>query len=251
MIVDSITTIILTKKTYKPLKANKVFLLIAILSIQMSFAQFAKIVDKDGYVNVRENADAKSKIVGKVNSDEIVYAYEPDEKNKNWLNVYYNDKIIGYIHSSRVQLIESYEPVSPIVRNENKAVFKSGNIKVDIISGKFNYKENKKFFSSSDYNGQKIEDKYKGQPIWGTDGTIPQTYYQSITVQIGDKKVQIPNREIENLFNPNNEFTECHFDRKNDTLYITTINSDGAGGYVALFKIVNGEYKGKMITIPF
>lgn len=233
------------------MKTTKIFLLAATLSTQLSFAQFAKIVDKDGYVNVRENGDAKSKITGKINSDEIVYVFEADQPNTDWLNVDYNEKTGGYIHSSRLKYIESYEKVPPTVRDENKAIFKSGNIKVDIVSEKFNYKENKKSFSSSDYSGQKIEDQYKGQPIWGTDGTIPQTHYQSITVQIGDKKIKIPNKEIENIFNVSNEYTNCYFDRKNDTLYITMLNSDGAGAYVALFKIVKGEYKGRVVKMPF
>lgn len=233
------------------MKTTKIFLLATALITQLSFAQFAKIVDKDGYVNVRENGDSKSKIVGKINSDEIVYAFESDQPNTDWLNVDYNEKTGGYVHRSRLKYIESYEKVPPTVLDENKAVFKSGNIKVDIISEKFNYKENKKFFSSSDYNGQKIEDQYKGQPIWGTDGTIPQTHYQSITIQVGDKKIKIPNKEIENLFNVSNEYTNCYFDRKNDTLYITMLNSDGAGGYVALFKIVKGEYKGRVVKMPF
>ncbi|REC59936.1 hypothetical protein DRF65_23805 [Chryseobacterium pennae] len=233
------------------MKTKKIFLLTAMVSIQFSFAQFAKIVDKDGYVNLRENPDTKSKIIGKINSDEIVYTFEMDKANKNWLNVYYDDKTAGYINSSKVKLIDSYEVILPITKDENKAIFKSGNIKVDIISEKFNYKENKKFFSSSNYNGQKTEDKYKGNLIWGTDGTIPKTHYKSITVQVKDKKIQIPNKEIENLFNISNEFTTCYYDRKNDTLYLTMINSDGAGAYVALFKIVKGVYKERILKRPF
>ncbi len=128
------------------MKTKKIFLAAAILSIQLSFAQFAKVVDKDGYVNLRENPDAKSKVTGKISSDEIVYASEPDAANKNWINVYYNDKTSGYISTSKVKLLDSYETLLPITTDENKAVFKSGNIKVDIISEKFNYKENKNSF---------------------------------------------------------------------------------------------------------
>lgn len=233
------------------MKTKKIFLLTAIVSIQFAFAQFAKVVDKDGYVNLRENPDAKSKVTGKINSDEIVYTFELDNADKNWLNVYYDDKTSGYINTSKVKLIDSYEVILPITKDENKAIFKSGNIKVDIITEKFNYKENKKFFSSSNYGGQKIEDKYKGKLIWGTDGTIPKTHYKSITVQIKDKKVQIPNKDIENLFNVSNEFTTCYYDRKNDTVYLTMINSDGAGAYVALFKIVKGVYKQRVVKKPF
>ncbi|PKF74002.1 SH3 domain-containing protein [Chryseobacterium sp. PMSZPI] len=227
------------------MKTKKIFLLTAALSAQLSFAQFAKIVDKDGYVNLRENADAKSKVIGKINSEEIVYILEHAPSDKNWLNVDHHETG-GYIHNSRVKYIGSYEPVPPIVRDGNKAIFKSGNIKVDIASGKFNFKENEKDFSST-LQG----DFYKEQQIWGIDGTIPKTHYLSITAKIGNKTIQIPTKEIENLFEVNNKSTTCYYDRKNDTLYITMNNSDGAGAYVALFKIEKGEYKERILKIPF
>jgi len=232
-------------------KTKKIFLLTAVLSVQLSFAQFAKIVDKDGYVNIRENADAKSKIIGRINSDEIVYIFEPDEADKEWLNVDTKGKTGGYIHNSRVKYIESYEAVPSTEKSGNKVIFKSGDIKVDILSEKFNYKENKKYFSSSHMGDQQQEDQYKGQQIWGTDGTVPQTHYKSITVQMNGKTLQIPAKEIENLFNIDNEATHCYFDKINDTLYIEMNNSDGAGAYVALFIIEKGKYKGKMLTLPF
>lgn len=227
------------------LKTKKVFLLTAALTMQLSFAQFAKIVDKDGYVNLREKADAKSKIIGKLNSDKIVYVFEPDPSNKNWLNVNY-EETGGYIHNSRLEYIDSYEVVSPTARDGSKAIFKSGNIKIDIATGKFNFKENEKDFSSTLHG-----DFYKGQQVWGIDGTTPKTHYLSITVQIGDKKIQIPEKEIENLFEIDNKATTCHYDRKNDTLYISMNNSEGAGAYVALFTIEKGQYKGRVLEIPF
>jgi hypothetical protein len=126
------------------LKTKKIFLFTAALSVQLSFAQFAKITDKDGYVNVRENADAKSKIVGKINTDEIVYIFESDPVHKNWANV-----SNGYIYNSRLKYIESYQKIPPTARDANKATFASGNIKVNIVSGKFNFKENEKDFTST------------------------------------------------------------------------------------------------------
>ncbi|AZA90384.1 Uncharacterised protein [Chryseobacterium nakagawai] len=223
------------------MKTKKIFLLTATLSVQLSFAQFAKVVDKEGYVNVRENADAKSNIVGKVNSDEIVYIFESDPTNKNWANV-----SNGYIHSSRLKYIQTYQAVPPTLRDGNKAIFKSGNIKVNIVSGKFNFKENEKDFTSTLYG-----DFYKEQQVWGLDGIIPKTHYLSITAQIGDKTVQIPTKDIENLFQVNNKSTKCYYDHENDTLYISMLNSDGAGTYVALFTIEKGEYKGRTLEIPF
>ncbi len=223
------------------MKTKKIFLLTAALSIQLSFAQFAKITDKDGYVNVRENADAKSKIVGKINTDEIVYIFESDPVHKNWANV-----SNGYIYNSKLKYIESYQKIPPTARDANKATFASGNIKVNIVSGKFNFKENEKDFTST-LQG----DFYKGQQVWGIDGTIPKTHYISITVQIGDKKIQIPAEEIENLFQIDNKSTSCYYDREHDTLYISMSNSEGAASYVGLFIIEKGQYKKRVLEIPF
>ncbi|KFF18667.1 SH3 domain-containing protein [Chryseobacterium sp. JM1] len=236
------------------MKTNKIILLAAVLGFQFSLAQFAKIVDKDGYANLRKEADGKSDIVGKINSNEILYIFSPED-NKNWLNADYTDKngknLSGYIHSSRVKYIESYESVPAVSINENKAVFNSKNITVTIESEPFNYKENKKYFSTTEYKDYKVEDKFKGQQIWGTDGTIPQTHYQSISLKIGGKTIQIPPKEIENLFNINTESAACYFDSEHDTLYINMVNSDGAGGYAVLFTIEKGIFKGKTVIMPF
>lgn len=236
------------------MKAKKILLFTATLSIQLSLAQFAKVVDQDGYVNVRENADAKSKIIGKINSDEVVYVFEHDEKTQ-WYTIDYKNNnggtLNGYVHNSRLKFIESYEVIPSVVKNENKAIFKSGNIKVEIAAEKFNYKDHKKDFSSTNSGNQQQEDLYKGQQVWGTDGNIPNTHYKFITVWIGNRMIQIPQKDIENLFNVDNESAQCFFDPSNKALYITMLNSDGAGSYAVLFKIEKGIYKGKEIIIPF
>lgn len=218
-------------------------------------AQFAKIIDKDGYVNLRKEEGIKSQVTGRIQSGEIVYVYDQDEKNKDWLITDYQDKngklLTGYIHRSRLKYIATYEEIPATTTDAQKAVFILKNRKIEILSDTFNYKKNKKYFSSTHYGKQQIEDQYKGQQIWGTDGTIPQTHYLSITATIANKKVEIPQKEIENLFNINNENTACYFDNQNETLYITSLNSDGAGGYMVLFIIEKGKYKGRTLIMPF
>lgn len=63
--------------------------------------------------------------------------------------------------------------------------------------------------------------------------------------------MQIPEKEIENLFNINSAFAACYYDNLNDTLYITSVNGDGAGGYAVLFKIEKGNYKARVVTMTF
>ncbi|QQD14024.1 hypothetical protein [Sphingobacterium sp. UDSM-2020] len=234
---------------------QKYLLTLLLLTLShFTYAQFAKIIDKDGYVNVRKQATITSDIVSKINTEEIVYAF-PDEKLRDWVIVDYTDRqnenITGYVHQSRIKLIESYEKIPIKSFNDSIAKFISKDVSVEIKSEKFDYKKNKRYFSSTKYEDYIVEDKFIGQQVWGTDGTVPASHYTSITATIKGRIIQIPKKEIENLFNVNNEFAGCYYDNLNDTLYITTLNGDGAGGYVVLFKIEKGIYKARVVTMPF
>ncbi|WP_454880353.1 hypothetical protein [Sphingobacterium detergens] len=234
---------------------NHKYLLLLFLTIsQFANAQFAKIIDKDGYVNVREQATLNSAIVSKIAADEIVYAF-PDEQFGNWVIVDYTDNqeknITGYVHNSRIKFVGSYMQIPNISFDDNSTTFRSKDVDVEIRSNKFDYEKNKKYFSSTTYEDYTVTDKFKGQKLWGTDGETPTSHYTSIKATIKGRSVQIPEKEIENLFNVNNEFAACYYDDRNDILYITSVNSDGAGGYAILFKIEKGNYKGRVVTIPF
>ncbi|MEJ5148778.1 MULTISPECIES: hypothetical protein [Sphingobacterium] len=234
---------------------KKHLLALLLLTItHFTYAQFAEIIDKDGYVNVRKQPTVTSKIVSKINTEEIVYAF-PDEKLRDWVIVDYTDRqnenITGYVHHSRIKLIESYEKIPIKSFNDSIAKFISKNVTVEIRSEKFDYKKNKRYFSSTKYEDYTVEDIFKGQQVWGTDGTIPISHYTSIKATIKGRTIQIPEKEIENLFNINSEFAACYYDNPNDTLYITSVNGDGAGGYAVLFKIEKGIYKARVVTMPF
>lgn len=220
----------------------------------VAYAQFAKIIDKDGYVNVRKQATIASEIVSKIGADEIVYAFS-DEKFGDWVIVDYtnrqNENITGYVHNSRIKLIESYEQISNVSFNESISNFKSKDVTVEIRSEKFDYDKNKRYFSSTKYENYTVEDKFKGQQVWGTDGMIPTSHYTSINATIKGRGIQIPEKEIENLFNVNNEFAACYYDNQNDILYIISVNGDGAGGYAVLFRIEKGKYQSRVVTMPF
>ncbi len=234
---------------------QKYLLILLLLTVSdFTYAQFAKIIDKDGYVNVREGASINSAVVAKINADEIVYAF-PDNELPAWVMVDYigrqNENINGYVHHSRIKLIESYVQIPNTSFNNGIAKFISKDVTVAIISEGFDYKKNKKYFSSTEYGDYTIEDRFKGQQVWGTDGTIPNSHYVAIKATIKGRTVQIPEKEIENLFNVNSEFASCYYDKLNDALYITSTNGDGAGGYAVLFKIEKGIYKYRVVTMPF
>lgn len=234
---------------------NKYLLALVFLSLsQLANAQFAKIIDKDGYVNVREQATVHSAVVSKIAANEIVYVFT-DEQFGDWVIVDYTDNqnknITGYVHHSRIKFVESYPQIPTMTFDESTATFIAMDITVEIRSEKFDYEKNKKYFSSTTYEGYTMVDKFKGRKLWGTDGGIPTSHYISIKATIKGKTVQIPDKEIESLFNVNNEFATCYYDDLNDTLYINSVNGDGAGGYAVLFTIEKGKYKTRVLTMPF
>lgn len=217
----------------------------------MSFCNFAKIVDKDGYVNLREKGNSNSKIIRKIKSGKVVFIFE--ELETEWLNVVYKDesdrKINGYIHHSRIKYINSLESIPSVINNENGVNFILRDIVVEIKTEKFNNKQNKKYYSKDEQGF----DIYKGKFMLGTEGYIDEakTFYKSIIVKIGNYTVNIPENEIEDLFNANNNYTECYFDQTDNSLYLHLLNADGAASYATLFKIQNDKYNGRQVEIPF
>lgn len=68
---------------------------------------FGRVVDKDGYVNLRENADVKSTIIGRVSSGEdvIITDMTQDEiETAKMLKIKTKDGRKGHIHASRLKL---------------------------------------------------------------------------------------------------------------------------------------------------
>ena len=107
--------------------------------------------------------------------------------------------------------------------------------------------ENKLQYATN--SGTKYLAKINGKQIWGTDGNVPRTQYKSIEVVSGQRMITIPSAEIADLYEPTLYNTKVFCDRANNTIYISVLNGDGAGGYVGLFMIKNGFYHSRMITI--
>lgn len=230
---------------------KKLLLILTMIIHCQTFAQYAKIVDKDGFVNVRNAANIKSKIVGKIKSDELVYIFDKGDDYGNWLIVDYEESngnlLTGYIYKTRIKPVSTFEKIPFTTKNDHEVAFKLRDIYYTIKVEKFDYQSNKKYFSKTKYNNYEIEDHYKGQQIWGTDGTIPTTHYASVSVQIGKQKIKIPEKQIENLFNINTDNAKSYFDSKTETVYILMMNSDGAGTYEVLFMFRKGKYLGRRI----
>ncbi|WP_300977807.1 hypothetical protein [Flavobacterium sp.] len=211
-----------------------------------AFAQFAMIIDKDGYVNVRKEGKIANNIVDKLKNGTIVYALEPASANWDWTTIIYDEEKTGVVAFDRIKFIADYSEVKKIVQKSNQLVLKNTFFEISIQSKKFDTK-NQKIEKNKQGNIIKINSKN----IYGTDGTVPNTQYSSITILHDNKKINFQKSEYENLYNPDLENTRAYFNAKENTLYLEAVNSDGAGYYTVVFVFKNEKFIEKKIVIPF
>ncbi|MEN2402894.1 hypothetical protein GKZ90_0024115 [Flavobacterium sp. MC2016-06] len=212
------------------------------------FAQFAIITDSDGYVNVRNQAQKGNTISDKLENGFVVYCFEPKD---NWLNIDYsknNKELNGYIYKDRIKYLSEFTKIPLITETQTKVIFKKDSLNITVESKPFDSKTAKLTFVKGD---KSILNKINGKRFWGTDGEIPKNCYKYIKVLIGNKTIEIPKNSIEDLFEPTLFNTKINYNKKDDVLYISCNNSDGAGGYEIVWIIEKGKYKERKIAYAF
>ncbi|SRR5258706_1564676 len=210
-----------------------------------SLAQFAKIQDKDGYVNIRKQADIKSEVIGKFTEEDIFWCLWPEGE---WYQTDFKDGS-GYIHKSRVKFISDFLPIPKTKIQSNNIIFQKDSIKVEIRIKPFKEIENK--IELRMRGDQKDVLKINGGETWGNFGTMPHTEYQFVQYSFGKNGRSLPKESIFNLYNPDLERTNVYFSEINNTIYITAINSDGAGAYALVWIIKKGGYLKRELAVPF
>jgi hypothetical protein len=227
------------------------FLIVIVLIIATSscFGQFAIVMDPDGYVNVRQKPDLSSKIQDSLHNGHFVYCMEA---KGNWLNVDYDKNaqdLNGYLYRDRLKFISTYESI-PLTIGDSMAgpIFSKDSITITVAiqmvaQGKYHY-------SYSKQNPTQIE-LIDGKQYWGMDGEAPTKEYCSIIIHLGARTIELPRVALSNLFEPSAYHTKINYDRQNDILYISSENSDGAGGYSVVWRVEKGEYSNRYITHGF
>ena len=138
-----------------------------------------------------------------------------------------------------------------ISEKDRKETLENGDLKVEIALGKFDPKKHK--LTYREIEGSRFLDKIDGLPYWGTDGGVPSEQYQKITVQRKGKTMTAPADALKNLYEPGlyPGNTVITVNPKDDAVYITSFNSDGAGGYVVGFVFEKGKFKSRAVLSPF
>ncbi len=230
---------------------NIIFFII-LIHFQLISAQefeFGVIYDKDGFVNVRSSKNLnENNIVDKLENGFVITHFGAEE---NWIYIDYkknNKDCNGYVYFDRIKSILKFKTISKKENNKNQIVFSNKKIEVKILNKIFDKSKH-----SYEYHKNNPNQLYKidNKEIFGTDGNLPRREYESIEIKIDDKIIYLPKEAIENLYEPNSEFTLVNFDEKSETLYIQSLNGDGAGGYAVLWIIEKGNFKKRITSIPF
>lgn len=229
---------------------KQILTILACIICQTSFGQFAIVADEDGFVNIRSSAEVADNIIDTLENGQVVYCFEAEG---GWLPVDYDlsrQNKNGYIHKTRVKFIEDFEKVAYSSLTDSSIVFKIDSIRLTINQVSFNPKSNNlQFHKANTANNEAgYLEKVNGKEIWGTDGNVPRKQYGQMLLRIGKDKIYLP---VDNLFEPNLDYTSLNIDSKNSRIYIAASNSDGAGAYAVLWIIENGKFKERIITIPF
>ena len=221
------------------------FLLTTNAFAQGPFGDYAVVKDKDGYVNIRAKESVKSKIVGTLPNNTLVYEFLDEEFNpSNWVHI---DS--GYVHKSRLKMVSEFPSIGKGKEQGNSITIAGKGISVTITTQKFDKTKHK--ITKKDQGGYE-ELIIDGKRAQGAD-FIPENHYKSIIVTINGKNVSIPKSAYDDLYEvwvyPYNN--AVYYDKEDDILYIIAHNGDGAYVYEVCWQIVKGEYKTRIIGEPF
>ena len=224
------------------------FLLTTNAFAQGPFGDYAVVKDKDGYVNIRAKESVKSKIVGTLPNNTLVYEFLDEEFNpSNWVHI---DS--GYVHKSRLKMISEFPSIGNGKEQGNSITIAGKGISVTITTQKFDKTKHKITKKKHKEYSEYIIDGKRAQ---GLDGGLflPENHYKSIVVNINGKNVSIPKSAYDDLYqvwvHPYNN--EVYYDKEDDVLYIFVRCGDGAFSYKVCWQIVKGEYKTRIIGEPF
>ena len=219
-----------------------------LLYFSISFGQFAIVNDKDSLLNIREDGQQNSKVVDKLQNGHLIYCFE----NKgNWTNIDYTKKdkeLNGYVYNNRYKLVSNFPALTISKKTETSITLKKDTIEVTITQSKFDKKKHR-FKYIKEYPDQiELIDNKK---YWGMDGGMPTAQFQEIIIKVGSKTISLPKKALEGLYEPSIYNAEVNYDKTNDTFFIQTMNSDGAGSYEVIWKVEKGIYSERLVAYGF
>lgn len=216
----------------------------------------AVINDPDHYTNVRDSKNGK--IVDKLVDGQMLFvlsgstepewyqiSYPDPKEQKKDFERFYNKVKEGYIHRSKVKFLEQLKKLS-VKETKNGYIFFDSNFSLEVTAKDFDVKKHK-ITKTDDRFVSKIDD---ARP-WGIDGNIlpEMNELDKVVVTFNKVKIPFPKEAIKNMFqfalNPK-YIGVSKLD--NRTYFFYSQNSDGAGAYESVWKIVDGKVVQQLIS---
>jgi hypothetical protein len=226
-----------------------------------AMAQLAIIDDNDGYINVRKGKSSSSEIIGRLFNDDV-FLFAEEDHNDEWINIFYyvelddlepfkRDYYVkdchwtsnfiyfnGYVHKSRVLPLES---LNDIIKNRQLSngilILKNDSITFNIMARQF---------ISAQHHIQRDDDgwveKIDGKQPRGVDGGLPKIGIKSLSLVINSNIIEIPKEDYADLYEPNLRSLKLYTDKRGVIYIYMPSNSDGAGGYDAIWIIKEKKY---------
>ena len=230
------------------------FLLTTNAFAQGPFGDYAVVKDKDGYVNIRAKENVKSKIVGTLPNNTLVYTLFDTIQDETGEEIFFNwlyvDK--GYVHKSRLKKVQYFPSIGKGKEQGNSLTIAGKGISITFTKQPFDKTKHKITKKKHKEYSEYIID---GKKIYGRDNDefLPEDHYKSITVTINGKDVPIPKSAYDDLYEiglyTDNNF--AYYDKEDDILYIIAHNGDGYLVYEVCWQIVKGVYKTRIVGEPF
>ncbi len=221
---------------------------ILLLCFTFTFGQFAIVNDKDNLLNVREDRNLNSKVIDQLPYGYLIYCFE---NIGNWTNIDYTKKgkeLNGYVYKDKYKLVSIFPALTVLKKTANSITLKKDSVEVIITQSKFDRKMHKyKFVKEYPDHIELIDNK----KYWGMDGGMPTTQFDKIMIKVGHKIITLPKHALAGLYEPSIYSAEVNYQKSSDTFYIQTINSDGAGSYLVIWKIEKGFYKDRLVAYGF
>lgn len=223
-----------------------------VLSAQSLWAQdimeFVVIKDPtDTIINIRESYSAQSSIIRTVPNGTVMFCFG---SKGNWAGVETmteNEIKGGYIYKSFATPVYAFSELKTTDIKESLLILQGQGIEITINTGSFDEKQHTFKYDETGKYIIAIDDKR----VWGTDGGMPTAEYKSVTISFNGDTVTLPKEALHNLYQPNFTHTRAYYDKAADALYITTLNSDGAGGYCLVFVVKDKKYKERVMNTGF
>lgn len=214
------------------------------LSLQAQQHFFGIIQDTDGYVNVRDNA---KRIIGKLADNQVFFDWDAAgwKDSTEWHSIEYateggitkssGEKGLtrrGRIHRSRIRYLNELPQLAEQPNSSDTClVFANDTLAVEIRLRRFIPQRHK---IVRDAEGGFIRSIDGCTTLLGIDGGMPHTEYASISVRHPGGVSEFPAQYLAYLYEPATQGVSVALGKGN-TLFVSTCNSDGAGGYDAVW----------------